>query len=486
VNFEQSLVAHYMLLRSLECLGRYDDTIVRGLTVLRRLNFGIPKDPSPVIVVQTMIQTSSIASQYLGLNNFQEVIHPKQKNILKIIDSVAVACFLSASPYLPLVACATVIYSLQQGLFHCEESASIFAIFGYFKVFLEGDLAEGKRWGDLAIAVLENSNGNTSGRTRVYLYGFLYFWYIPIQETSRRLYETYTLSMCCGDVDSAMIALGLDWRCQFFGGGKLSVVHSNYVEYMKIVTKYSQEFSIQGVLRKNIIDELIGVSNDDNFLSDGTVYDVAQILAHAKLKNNLQLIESVHLTHFLSAFWMGDFVMALESVKLIAALPSSKMPKIHTIYYTFYRGIVSYRLFREGNGEHFLTEGDEILRTVQTWRQKCEHVENKLLLLQAEYFASQCSRNLAQEKYEASIRSARDHGFVHEQGLAHECMGKYFSSIIQIPEAQHCFRRAYDCYMQWGAFGKAEQIQRDNWLDQAHVNSYRITTKHERDWDDMI
>jgi len=175
------------------------------------------------------------------------------------------------------------------------------------------------------------------------------------------------------------------------------------------------------VLRKINLDELIGVFDDDNFLSlDGTVYDVAQILAHAKSAKNVQLIEGVHLTHFLSAFWMGDFVMALESVKLISALPSSKMPKLQTIYYTFYRGIVSYRLFREGNGEHFLTEGDEILRTVQAWRQKCEHVENKLLLLEAECFASRCNRNLAQEKYEASIRSARDHGFVHEQGLAYE------------------------------------------------------------------
>lgn len=60
-------------------------------------------------------------------------------------------------------------------------------------------------------------------------------------------------------------------------------------------------------------------------------------------------------------------------------------------------------------------------------------VENKLLLLEAELFASQCNREAALKKYEASIKSARDHGFVHEQGLAYEVsfvMLSLLSSIL--------------------------------------------------------
>ncbi|KAL7547941.1 hypothetical protein ACHAWF_011204, partial [Thalassiosira exigua] len=126
VQFEQTLVAESMLIRSLEATGRYADAIDRGLAVLRRLNFNIPTGPSPTIVQQAMAQTGTIASQcnfHLDPNQTQAIL-PKQRHILKIIDSVAVACFRSASPYLPLVACATVLYSLQHGLFHCEESAS--------------------------------------------------------------------------------------------------------------------------------------------------------------------------------------------------------------------------------------------------------------------------------------------------------------------------------------------------------------------------
>ena len=124
------------------------------------------------------------------------------------------------------------------------------------------------------------------------------------------------------------------------------------------------------MLRKINLNELIGISDDDPFiLLEGTVCSEAELLAHAKLKNNVQLIEEVHLTRFLSAFWLGDYASAMESFKLMAVLPSSKMPKIQALYYTFYRGIVAYRLFREGNGEHLLTEGNEVLSKVHAWRQ---------------------------------------------------------------------------------------------------------------------
>ena len=60
--------------------------------------------------------------------------------------------------------------------------------------------------------------------------------------------------------------------------------------------------------------------------------------------------------------------------------------------------------------------------------------ENKALLLEAEYFASKCNRNLAKEKYEASIQSAQDQGALHEKGLALEVSSHIsFSFVSSIP-----------------------------------------------------
>ncbi len=125
------------------------------------------------------------------------------------------------------------------------------------------------------------------------------------------------------------------------------------------------------VLRKINLNELIGISDEDPFLAlEGTVCNEAELLEHAKFKNNIQLIEAVHLTCFLSAFWVGDFIKAMESFKLMEVLSSTKMPSVRALYYTFYKGIVAYRLFREGNGEHLLIEGNEVLSKVRSWRKK--------------------------------------------------------------------------------------------------------------------
>jgi hypothetical protein len=158
------------------------------------------------------------------------------------------------------------------------------------------------------------------------------------------------------------------------------------------------------------------------------------------------------------------------------------MLKIQGVFFTFYKGIVAYSLFRNGSGQHLLKEGNDALSKLQAWRQSCDWIENKVLLLQGEYFASAASRDAALVKYEESIKSARDNGFVHEQGLAHECMGNYLLSIVEIPEAKNSFMQAYEYYMQWGAKAKAEQLKKKHGLDPA-VNSNGSTNKHDRTWD---
>mmetsp|Transcript_14008 Transcript_14008/g.30499 ORF Transcript_14008/g.30499 Transcript_14008/m.30499 type:complete len:83 (+) Transcript_14008:347-595(+) len=81
-----------------------------------------------------------------------------------------------------------------------------------------------------------------------------------------------------------------------------------------------------------------------------------------------------------------------------------------------------------------------------------------------------------------SIESARDNGFIHEQGLAQEFMGHYLSSIIELKEATKCYKNAYECYMQWGAVAKAKQIQKDYNLCFADGEFKGNSLKHSRDF----
>lgn len=58
----------------------------------------------------------------------------------------------------------------------------------------------------------------------------------------------------------------------------------------------------------------------------------------------------------------------IRQAKEMSSLPSFKI-KFQGVFFTFYRGIVAYSLFRKGSGQTLLNEGNEALSKLQAWRQ---------------------------------------------------------------------------------------------------------------------
>ena len=67
----------------------------------------------------------------------------------------------------------------------------------------------------------------------VALYGYLQFWFVPHQEISTLLFETYEAGMRIGDVDNAIASLTLSLRFSLFGGMNLSLLSQSYFKHLK-------------------------------------------------------------------------------------------------------------------------------------------------------------------------------------------------------------------------------------------------------------
>jgi PAS domain S-box-containing protein len=65
----------------------------------------------------------------------------------------------------------------------------------------------------------------------------------------------------------------------------------------------------------------------------------------------------------------------------------------------------------------------------------------------------------AMRLYEQAIRSARENGFVQNEGLAHESAARFFTVRGFDTIAHACLREARRCYLRWGAFGKVRQLE---------------------------
>ena len=239
-----------------------------------------------------------------------------------------------------------------------------------------------------------------------------------------------------------------------------------------------------------VIQGLTGFDLDPFSGFDGMIQNENVLLANAKYKKHHQGLESIYTGRLFSAFWAGNYTEANRLLELSLTIPSSKMPKIQLIYHTFYRGLIAYQMHRNGDGEEHLDQGKKVLDKMELWNQRASKAvfENKLYLLEAEHYASNCNIQAAKESYELSAKTARDHGLVHEQGLAYELYGKFLTSIGE-PDASHWFQQAYSCYVQWGAVAKAEQLRKDGKLGSPEevtstFNPSLVSIKHGRDEDE--
>src|SRR6202022_1096930 len=85
---------------------------------------------------------------------------------------------------------------------------------------------------------------------------------------------------------------------------------------------------------------------------------------------------------------------------------------------------------------------------------------NRAALVRAELARLEGRELDAQRLYEAAIRSARDHGFVQNEGLAHEVAARFYAARGFDTIAYAYLREARRCCLRWGAFGKVRQLEK--------------------------
>jgi hypothetical protein len=239
---------------------------------------------------------------------------------------------------------------------------------------------------------------------------------------------------------------------------------------MFITQKRFKETAKVALVDVVMIESLIGTKSNAFDVFEGTIPTENFILADAKSKQNIVSIELIYTRRFFTSFWFGDYQEANESCKAASSMPSSKMPKLWTIYRECYRAIIAFHMYAEGEGEEWFDEGVKVLKMFEFWTTISKDMfESKLFLLQAEHHAVSCDIKKARALFEASIKSARDHGYTNEQGLAFERYGNFLESIVETTEASICYKSAHVCYLQWGALAVAEHI----W------NKYKLGTCNE-------
>lgn len=496
-TFEDTLEVQQVVLRSLSQSGRHEECISIGTNILRRLNFDFAESPPKSSILIAMKSTDVIIAQ-CSLDRMMSLcekhIDDSSQNVVKFLDAFFVSCYSGGSLAWPLIACAIVKYSLTHGI--CSEAATAFASFGVLNIFLKGDFASGQYMAKVARAITtkhqtmnKSKIPHVENRADILLYHTIDVWWTSPRDISRHLLKYHDDAMKCGQLDVAIFSLRQSWRFKLLGGENLSLIFQSAEDRLKLIAKFSQHSAKHGILDNILLGALTGKFWDSFSVFEGSINNISDLQAEAvSLKDN-QLLFTVHLYKMMIRLWRGDYEAAEESSRTASNVnPTDKMPSIYLICHTFFGGIIRFQLYRKIGDEQRLKNGKEMMEEMETWSKNCVAVfENKLFLMQAEYFASIDGHNDAERLYIKSINASRDHGNIHELGLAYELLGKFYSARGSSSYSIHCFKHAHKFYTQWGADAVAEKILRE--IPGLDITTLDIdveignTSKISREWD---
>src|SRR5207302_2144237 len=162
-------------------------------------------------------------------------------------------------------------------------------------------------------------------------------------------------------------------------------------------------------------------------------------------------------------FLSGDYADALAAADKAKPLLLIATAQIELLDYFHYAALTIAALFETGSAAE-QTAWRELLTThCQQLREWADTYPptfgDKYALLSAEIARIERRDADAMHLYEEAIRSARQHGFVQNEGLALELAARFYASR-GFATFTHAYRRiACDCYRRWGAEGKVRQLE---------------------------
>ena len=224
-------------------------------------------------------------------------------------------------------------------------------------------------------------------------------------------------------------------------------------------------------------------------VSQGSFCSLDELQNEAESAKQIKLIYVLHCYKLFIAYWQGNLAVAEKHSYLAQnARPASRVPTTVLIYATFFRGLVSFQMYRQAGGKNRLKNGEEMMELMEKWAKLSPEsmavFGNKWHLIKAEYYSSVKDHDQALKMYEASIAASKDHGNIHELALGYELLGDYYAAHHRVEaDVTECYKNAVTFYLQWGAAAVARRIMSKHSLDidlVVHNEREGVLIKHAR------
>jgi PAS domain S-box-containing protein len=447
-------------------LDHSDSAVEVGLDYLRRVDDG--RWPLHA-TAEDVRQAYDRLLQRLGSGSIELLVDlplmtdPDRRATMDVLTMLTSPALFTEENLFRLVVCRMAALSLEHG--NSDGSCLAYAWLGSVLGMYFGDYQAGFRFGRLGLDLVEK-RGLDRFKARVYLVfavhvvnwtqnlsisrGLLRRAFEAAQETGDLSYVAYS----CVDLVTNFLASGDPL-------GEAEREAENGLEFVRKMSFGLISDCMIGQLR--LIRVLRGLR--PVFTSfDGAEFDEGSFEQRLESKPQLAFAASWYWIRKLQAcVYAGDFASAVAAASTAASVLWTTPTQFEVAEYHFYAALARAVCCDMAAAEERLQHLDALashLKQIAVWADNCPATfANRAALVGAELARLEQRELDAERLYEAAIRSAREHGFVQNEGLTHELAARFYAARGFDTIAHAYLRGARRCYLRWGAFGKVRQLE---------------------------
>ncbi|MDI1451516.1 ATP-binding sensor histidine kinase [Polyangium sp. 6x1] len=408
--------------------------------------------------------------QMLGERRIEDLIDlpamtdPEGKAALDILVAINSPALYTDENLVCLTTCHSVNLSLKHG--NAAGSSFAYVFFGMLLGPEFGQYRMGFRFGKLGYDLVEK-RGFSGYKAKVLLEFFLLsYWAQPASSRRALVDSAFAAALSVGDLTFACYAGNNLITYLIVKGERLEDVYRESERALSFARKARfGMFETVIVVQQRLIQDLRGLTAHFGSF-DGAGFDEAEHEAFLAEREATMAIAVCwyYVWKAQARFMAGDYEQAaLAATKARSLLWSC--PSFDEVSECHYYGAlaISARYHKTPPEERAAAMATlrEEQRAFRVWADNCaESFFNKYALLSAEIARIEGRDQDAMALYEQAIRSARENGFVQNEGISWELAARFYRDRGFELIADTYFREARACYARWGADGKVRSLDR--------------------------
>ncbi len=461
--------------------GEHPLAIDSALACLRLFGIDLPAHPTPD-QVRTEYET---VRHILGGRKLESLIDlplmndPKIKTAMRVLSVLAGPATFTDFQLFCLLACRMVNISIEHGM--SGAAAYAYACLGSVLGPHFHRYREGHRLARLACDLVEKHGFSAYDAKVTHAMGLAAFWTEPLTSVielrrvaTRTASEKGDLTFACYGMHQSITILlmrndPLDavWR-----ESEMALDFARKAKFRDVVDLImSQQRFISNLQGR---DTALFTAADERF--DEAAFEARLAAERSPTKICLYWIRELK-----ARYLSGDYAQALPASDNAMALLRISAVQLQLFDYYYYTALTVAALYEELSADQQAGWRERLTAHQQQLREWADNYPptfcDKHALVSAEVARIEGRDGDAMRLYEQAIQSARENGFVQNEGVAHEVAARFYSARGVQSIARAYLRDARQCYLRWGALGKVRQLDRSHpWLHEESASSVQNPT----------